>query len=1104
MLTTQNYIIKNISLSKSQDFDSLRREGVEHITQLSSALWTDYNLHDPGITILETLCYAITDLGFRTTYPIRDLLTVLDANGVPQNDSDFHTARTILTTFPVTFDDLRKVLVDIKGVRMAWIRKNNEARYDINRTTETLREVEKNSIDSVSNECFVLRGLFDVFIEFEEGVSSEKSAALGTGISNLPSIKLENFLTPKASNKIRSLEFDVLHDEIILESVTVYPKSNGKLIIRLMNDDTKLPIETIEYDLKKIKTPTTRTIKGTMPKGIVIPLNWHIKKGTKYRLDAKGSRAEGGEEESLELLTVVGDEVKFPDYSIPDVLNLNKSTIGKQTTDGYFFFFDWKVGFTQPLFQLPKTIQALVQVLTQEDVLTEVKHRLHICRNLCEDFVRVCQMRNEEIALCTDIDVAPYVNIEDVQAEILYRLSNFISPPIQFYTLDEIRAKGKTMEDIFEGPQLEHGFIDHDEFKQITRICQLKLSDVFQIIMDIKGVTAVRQIELVSFIEGETKTHSSSLEDGQWLHPLSSDQFLAPIFSPERSKIFFYKNNLPYLANKTKAEYALSEKKAQDIYTKLNGAVEDDLDLPVPVGTFRDLGAYSSIQNDLPETYRVGCNRVPASANLFRKAQAQQLKGYLLHFDQILANSMAQLANLKNLFGWSNSSMSSYFSPPLSKEGIFDLENLYDNFAALTATLSEIVESPATAIERKGAFLDHLAARFAENLSEYSQLMRTLYAETEQQRQIIEDKQRLLARYPEASAQRLNSFDYRFPQLLEKWDKDENLTDLQRILRDNITGYQKRTYALLGFDNWYRQQLAGHRLLVEEIEEAGQIKYWFILKNEALTANLFESIKCPNKQDIEMLLDDAFDIGSDKANFNNTTLALEQDCNGVKNAMGVLKNLADLQEVVDYFIMYSNIEGFHVVEHLLLRKRTKQDPFMPIQLHKETEPCDCPEVKDPYSFRMSVYLPSWSKRFKKIRFRQHIEKVLREECPAHIFPKICWISHEQMVDFEKKYTAWLDVLRQLPIGECCLDIEGKKDECINRQRGGLTPLPPTLLSVPTPPKTLDEQYRDTLKDLIELMLEVDNVFPTARLHSCEETDGDNPEISLDNTSLGTL
>ncbi len=49
----------------SLDFERMREEGIEYIQKLSGQLWTDYNLHDPGVTILEVLCYALTDMGYR-------------------------------------------------------------------------------------------------------------------------------------------------------------------------------------------------------------------------------------------------------------------------------------------------------------------------------------------------------------------------------------------------------------------------------------------------------------------------------------------------------------------------------------------------------------------------------------------------------------------------------------------------------------------------------------------------------------------------------------------------------------------------------------------------------------------------------------------------------------------------------------------------------------------------------------------------------------------------------------------------------------------------------------------------------------------------------
>lgn len=45
------------------------------VRSLAGDTWTDHNTHDPGITILDQLCYALTDLGYRTQFALPDLLT---------------------------------------------------------------------------------------------------------------------------------------------------------------------------------------------------------------------------------------------------------------------------------------------------------------------------------------------------------------------------------------------------------------------------------------------------------------------------------------------------------------------------------------------------------------------------------------------------------------------------------------------------------------------------------------------------------------------------------------------------------------------------------------------------------------------------------------------------------------------------------------------------------------------------------------------------------------------------------------------------------------------------------------------------------------------
>ncbi|MFC0139633.1 hypothetical protein ACFFJN_05860 [Erwinia mallotivora] len=55
-------------------FEHLYRLGLTYIQQMSGRLWTDYNTHDPGMTILEQVCYALTDLIYRCEFEVTDYL----------------------------------------------------------------------------------------------------------------------------------------------------------------------------------------------------------------------------------------------------------------------------------------------------------------------------------------------------------------------------------------------------------------------------------------------------------------------------------------------------------------------------------------------------------------------------------------------------------------------------------------------------------------------------------------------------------------------------------------------------------------------------------------------------------------------------------------------------------------------------------------------------------------------------------------------------------------------------------------------------------------------------------------------------------------------
>jgi len=107
--------------SKALDFDFLRQEGIRLLQKMSGTEWTDYNLHDPGVTILEYLCYALTDLAYRTNFDFEDLIAQPDGSINYQLNS-FIKPYLALSSRPVTINDFRKLLIDkIPEVENIWI-----------------------------------------------------------------------------------------------------------------------------------------------------------------------------------------------------------------------------------------------------------------------------------------------------------------------------------------------------------------------------------------------------------------------------------------------------------------------------------------------------------------------------------------------------------------------------------------------------------------------------------------------------------------------------------------------------------------------------------------------------------------------------------------------------------------------------------------------------------------------------------------------------------------------------------------------------------------------------------------------------------------------
>lgn len=106
------HVIPDKEVPRSMDYDQLRREGIQLNQELSGELWTDYNVHDPGVTILEQFSYVLTDIAYRTNLPIETLLFHGKEHEEVLRSNALFPAEEIFPSSPVSPNDYRILFLD--------------------------------------------------------------------------------------------------------------------------------------------------------------------------------------------------------------------------------------------------------------------------------------------------------------------------------------------------------------------------------------------------------------------------------------------------------------------------------------------------------------------------------------------------------------------------------------------------------------------------------------------------------------------------------------------------------------------------------------------------------------------------------------------------------------------------------------------------------------------------------------------------------------------------------------------------------------------------------------------------------------------------------
>lgn len=910
------------------DYGLLRAEGVNIIQKLTGAFWTDYNEHDPGVTILELLCYAITDLSYRTQFDIQDHLY-----NDPEDDT-FLKAHSILPCNALTLNDYRKLIFDkVFELKNVWVL-------------------------PILDDGSSFRGLYKILIDIDPAIKSEEDRLA-------------------VSEKTRKVFCDN--------------------------------------------------------------------------------------------------------------------------------------------------------------------------RNICEDLEQIKILDQIDVGIYADIEVDGIRDLESILAYIYFKVDEYLSPEIRFYSLSELLQEGYTLNEIFNGPLLKHGFIKTSELQSKSN--KILISEVIKFIMQVPGVVSVKNLHLkvgdrifenqIEISEDELPKLLTMLTDAQGN---SSIQFFRGAVNYTSIDFNIVKRKLNELQSANKRVYRLSEET-----------------ISIPLGKKLNVEPYFSIQNQFPLVYGIGQYGLPSSADTKRKAQAKQLKGFLLIYEQILANYLSQLANVKKLFSLKEDLKQTYFYQtldsvpdvkPLLKERKHEFIDETDLHFSTSLNyylgLPELVKVKDNYTDRRNRFLDYLLAIHGESYTQYSLSQFNYYFnEREFERHLIQNKTRLLKSLSTINKNRARGFNY-----LESSVNTDNITGMEAKISillglggshsDQVSEYKAHSLVdhynsfgvkLLNEDaedgdkeTWYKEGVFPDGLNAEYIED-----YFDFIDTDEININEFSENKrsalltqtLPVKS--KLIPSEFLKEGNILNNYRLGQYSTEDEesyyiaFRGSNNKWQNIGNfveekdaIAAVMELIAH-IKKLNIqsEGLHIIEHILLRPdlkdqnhgiliydeyrkpvlrsaeqysfkerdailkdirnhlyefanysvettadkdfevhfKTPDDKYHFISLeadisveatHEKMERLfrfisDQEEItpferkiglyiknihtdriipEDFFSYRASIILPNWTARFSNKEFRAIIEDTIHENKPANIAFNCFWLHPSQMEEFETVYYLWMEELRQ--------------------------------------------------------------------------------------------
>lgn len=231
----------------------LQEEALKNIQRLAGNIWTDYNMHDPGVTLLDALNYGLLEADYRLGFSLQDYLT-REGNDFSPRKHALYSPSEVFPVSPVTETDYRKLFVanieDLSDVRVivhpesgtydfildVWSGTDETRRKQIVKEVYSLYHSHRNLCENVGTVRFLEADILYLCAEIETDDSVEANQLMARIF-----FEVQEFL--RAGIRFRRV------DELLAEGMTSDEILDGPEQGRMVVDDASLCTDWDEYDV---------------------------------------------------------------------------------------------------------------------------------------------------------------------------------------------------------------------------------------------------------------------------------------------------------------------------------------------------------------------------------------------------------------------------------------------------------------------------------------------------------------------------------------------------------------------------------------------------------------------------------------------------------------------------------------------------------------------------------------------------------------------------------------------------------------------------------------------------------------------------------------